>query len=237
MAMQPLILIIEDDTAIRRLLRVSLADAGYRLNEAADGAEGVRLAAEYPPDAVILDLGLPSMDGQEVIRRIREWSQVPIIVLSAREQESQKIQALDNGADDFVSKPFSPAELAARIRVALRRTGPVKTSSVVTFGSCRVDLGARIVYRDQQEVHLTPIEYKLLVTLINNADKVLTHRFLLREVWGPSDSTESHYVRVFIATLRRKLEKDTTRPQFILTEPGVGYRFTKGPDEPKAASD
>ncbi len=222
----PLILIIEDELPIRRFLRASLSDESYRLNEASTGMEGLRVAQQQPPDVVLLDLGLPDLDGQEIIRRLREWSKVPIIVLSARDQEAQKIQALDGGADDFVTKPFAVGELLARIRTALRHSiAEAIEISVVAFGEVRVDLVARVVYRNNQEIHLTPLEYKLLLTLLKHNGKVLTHRFLLREVWGPSDTTELHYVRVFVANLRKKLERDPARPEYFLTEPGVGYRF------------
>jgi two-component system, OmpR family, KDP operon response regulator KdpE len=225
----PLILIIEDEQPIRRFLRASLSDEGYRLNEASTGAEGLHVAQQPPPDLVVLDLGLPDMDGQEIIRRLREWSRVPIIVLSARDQEAQKIQALDGGADDFVTKPFAIGELLARIRTALRHSVTESIeSSIVEFGEVRVDIGARVVYRKGAEVHLTPLEYKLLLTMLKHNGKVLTHRFLLLEVWGPSDTTELHYVRVFVANLRKKLEQDPARPAYFLTEPGVGYRFTSG---------
>jgi two-component system KDP operon response regulator KdpE len=175
---------------------------------------------------VILDLGLPGIDGQEVLRQLREWLSAPVIVLSARDQEPQKVAALDGGADDYVTKPFGIGELLARMRTALRHAnrGTVE-SSVLAIGDLRVDLAARIVARADQEVHLTPLEYKLLVTLLKHAGKVLTHRFLLREVWGPQDSQETHYLRVFVASLRRKLEDDSARPRYLLTEPGVGYRF------------
>ena len=222
----PLILIIEDELPIRRFLRASLSDEDYRLNEASTGAEGIRVAQQNPPDLVVLDLGLPDLDGQEIIRRIREWSKVPIIVLSARDQEAQKIQALDGGADDFVTKPFGIGELLARIRTALRHSiSDANEPTMFKFGDVEVDLSARIVLRCNQEIHLTPLEYKLLLTLLKHNGKVLTHRFLLREVWGPSDTTELHYVRVFVANLRKKLERDPARPEFFLTEPGVGYRF------------
>ncbi|HUP78415.1 MAG TPA: response regulator [Pirellula sp.] len=222
----PLILIIEDELPIRRFLRASLSDESYRLNEASTGLEGLRVAQQQPPDLVLLDLGLPDLDGQEIIRSLREWSKVPIIVLSARDQEAQKIQALDGGADDFVTKPFSVGELLARMRTALRHSiAEVIETSVVAFGEVRVDLVARVVYRNNKEIHLTPLEYKLLLTMLKHNGKVLTHRFLLREVWGPSDTTELHYVRVFVANLRKKLERDPARPEYFLTEPGVGYRF------------
>ena len=228
--MSPLILIIEDEIPIRRFLCASFTDAGYRINEAATGEEGLRLAVEYPPDLVVLDLGLPGTDGQLVIKELRQWLRSPIIVLSARDQESQKIQSLDGGADDYVVKPFSMGELLARIRAALRHAASSESSSrMIEFGDVRIDLSARLVMREGKAVHLTPLEYKLLVTLAKHPGKVLTHRFLLREVWGPSDSAESHYVRVFVANLRRKLEIDSARPQFLLTEPGVGYRFVIDP--------
>ncbi len=220
------VLVIEDELPIRRFLRASLASAGYRVSEAESGEEAFKMAARQPPDLVILDLGLPDVDGQDVLERLREWYTQPILVLSARDQESQKIRALDHGADDYVTKPFGVGELLARIRTALRhsrRTGPEATS--FTVGDLRVDLTARLVYRGETEVHLTPLEYKLLVTMLKHGGKVLTHRFLLREVWGPGNSQENHYLRVFVAGLRRKLETDPARPRYILTEQGVGYRF------------
>jgi two-component system KDP operon response regulator KdpE len=220
------ILIIEDEPPIRRFLRASLANEGYRVTEAVSGSEGLRLAASQPPDLVILDLGLPDLDGQDVLQQLREWYSSPVIILSARDQEVQKIKALDHGADDYVTKPFSIGELLARMRTAMRhahRTGPEETS--ITIGDLRIDLAARLVYRKEEEVHLTPLEYKLLATMCKHAGKVLTHRFLLREVWGPQDSQENHYLRVFVASLRGKLEADPARPQYILTEQGVGYRL------------
>jgi two-component system, OmpR family, KDP operon response regulator KdpE len=220
------ILIVEDEQPIRRFLKASLFSEGYRVSEAVSGETGLRMATAQPPDLVILDLGLPDMDGQVVLQRLREWYSSPIIVLSARDQESQKVRALDSGADDYVTKPFGMAELLARMRTAMRhahRVGPEATT--ITIGELRVDLAARLVYRNDAEVHLTPLEYKLLVTLLKHAGKVLTHRFLLREVWGPQDSQENHYLRVFVASLRRKLEDDPARPRYILTEQGVGYRF------------
>ena len=220
------ILIIEDEQPIRRFLKASLSNEGYRVSEAVAGDEGLRMASAQPPDLVILDLGLPDLDGQDVLKRLREWYTSPIIVLSARDQEPQKIKALDSGADDYVTKPFGIGELLARMRTALRhslRVGPEATT--ITIGDLRVDLAARLVYRHDKEVHLTPLEYKLLVTMIKHAGKVLTHRCLLREVWGPQDSQENHYLRVFVASMRRKLEDDPARPRYILTEQGVGYRF------------
>ena len=228
----PLILLIDDELPIRRFLRASLVAEGYRLDEAETGDQGVRLAAQQPPDLVILDLGLPDMDGQEVLRRLREWLRAPIIVLSVRDQEQQKVKALDNGADDYLTKPFSTGELLARIRVALRHASGAglqsglqgQESSVVVSGDLKVDLAARRVFVQKTEVHLTPIEYKLLTTLVHHAGKVLTHRFLLKEVWGPQQLQETHYLRVFMASLRRKLH-DSLPPRYLLTEPGVGYRL------------
>ena len=184
------------------------------------------MAANRPPDLVILDLGLPDLDGQEILRRLREWYTAPIIVLSARDQEAEKVQALDHGADDYVTKPFGIGELLARMRTALRHAHRLGTdATTVTIGDLRVDLAARLITVKGVEVHLTPLEYKLLATMLKHAGKVLTHRFLLREVWGPQDSRENHYLRVFVASLRRKLENDPARPRYILTEQGVGYRF------------
>lgn len=220
------VLIIEDEQPIRRFLKASLSNEGYRVSEAVTGEEGLRMASAQPPDLVILDLGLPDLDGQDVLKRLREWYTSPIIVLSARDQEPQKIKVLDSGADDYVTKPFGVGELLARMRTAMRhahRVGPEATT--VTIGDLHVDLAARLVCRNDEEVHLTPLEYKLLVTMIKHAGKVLTHRFLLREVWGPQDSQENHYLRVFVASMRRKLEDDPARPRYILTEQGVGYRF------------
>jgi len=220
------ILVIEDEQPIRRLLNASLSHAGYRVSEAVSGADGLRAASAQPPDLIILDLGLPDLDGQEVLKRLREWYTSPIIIVSARDQEQQKIAALDHGADDYVTKPFGIGELLARIRTALRhahRVGPEAT--VYNIGDLRVDLASRLVYRQDREVHLTPLEYKLLMTMLKHAGKVLTHQFLLREVWGPHDAHENHYVRVFVASLRRKLEDLPARPRYILTEQGVGYRF------------
>ncbi|MFO1042136.1 MAG: response regulator [Planctomycetaceae bacterium] len=223
---EPSILVIEDELPIRRFLRASLANEGYHFVEASSGEEGLRLATSQPPDLVILDLGLPDMDGQDVLQRLREWFTAPIIILSARDQETQKIKALDNGADDYVTKPFGTGELMARMRTALRHANRVGTeATTISIGDLKVDLAARTVSVKSEQVHLTPLEYKLLVTMLKHAGKVLTHRFLLREVWGPLDSQEYHYLRVFVASLRRKLESDPARPRYILTEQGVGYRF------------
>lgn len=220
------VLIIEDEQPIRRFLRASLTNEGYRVTEAISGAEGIQLATSHPPDLIILDLGLPDIDGQDVLLRLREWYAAPIIVLSARDQETQKVSALDQGADDYVTKPFGVGELLARMRTALRHRHHLDAeSSSISIGNLQIDLAARLVFRNGEEVHLTPLEYKLLMTMMKHAGKVLTHRFLLREVWGPQDIHENHYLRVFIASLRHKLEDDSARPRFLLTEQGVGYRF------------
>jgi two-component system, OmpR family, KDP operon response regulator KdpE len=224
----PQIVVIEDEPQIRRFLRAALTSQGFRLVEAANGEEGLREVATRQPDLVILDLGLPDMDGVALIRRIREWSAVPTIILSARGQEGDKISALDAGADDYVSKPFSMGELLARIRVALRHATQFTgegSESVFSVGDLRVDLANRHVYVGECEVHLTPIEYRLLAMLVKHAGKVLTHKQLLTEAWGPNQAEQAHYLRVYAAQLRRKLEKDPARPRYILTEPGVGYRL------------
>ena len=223
---EPVIVLIEDEPEIRRFLRVTLASQDYRLFDAATGTDGLVEAASRQPDLVILDLGLPDMDGIEVIRRLREWTAVPIIVLSARGQERDKVTALDAGADDYVEKPFAPGELAARIRVALRRAAARETGEpTFTVGDLHVDLARRRVAVADREVHLTPIEYRLLATLVHHAGRVLTHRQLLKDVWGPTHVEQAHYLRVFMAQLRRKLEPEPARPRYLLTEPGVGYRL------------
>ncbi len=224
----PGIVLIEDEPQIRRFLRPALSGQGYRLFEAATGEAGLVEAATRQPDLVILDLGLPDMDGIEVIRRLREWTAIPIIILSARGQESDKIAALDAGADDYVSKPFGIGELLARMRVALRHAarGPGDAGEATfSIGDLQVDLGRRQVTMAGETIHLTPIEYRLLTTLIHHAGKILTHQHLLREVWGPNQTDQAQYLRVYIAQLRRKLEKDPAHPRYVLTEPGVGYRL------------
>jgi two-component system KDP operon response regulator KdpE len=227
-ASKPLILIIEDETPIRLFLRNSLTEAGYRLTEAETGKQGLVLAEQTPPDVIILDLGLPDMDGQEVLRRLRSWLEAPIIIVSARDQEGQKVAALDHGADDYLTKPFNTAELLARIRVVLRhaaRLPPGGDLPTFEHGHLKVDLAARRVFVKDVETHLTPIEYKLLTTLVQNAGKVLTHRYLLNAAWGPQQVQDTHYLRVFMAGLRRKIEDDPAQPRYLLTEQGVGYRF------------
>jgi two-component system, OmpR family, KDP operon response regulator KdpE len=225
----PLVLLVEDELPIRKFLGASLASAGYRLNEATTGQEALKLAAQSPPDLVILDLGLPDMDGQELLAQLREWLAAPIIVLSARDQEQQKITALDHGADDYLTKPFSTGELLARIRAALRHaartTGGTAGPTTYEVADLKIDFESRRVFVRGSEVHLTPIEFKLAATLAQSAGKVLTHRQLLNEVWGPHQVQETHYLRVFMANLRRKLEVDPAQPRYLLTEQGVGYRF------------
>jgi two-component system KDP operon response regulator KdpE len=224
----PLILLIEDEPQMRRFLRTALGANDYRLVEAETAKEGLAQAAARNPDVILLDLGLPDRDGLEVARELREWSPTPIIVLSARGREEDKVRALDLGADDYLTKPFGVDELLARIRVALRHAAmPPGTAPEPVFeaGELRVDLAARRVWRGDEEIHLTPTEYKLLTTLVRHAGKVLTHRQLLKEVWGANYANQSHYVRVYMAQLRQKIEADPARPRLLLTEPGVGYRL------------
>jgi two-component system KDP operon response regulator KdpE len=224
----PVVVLIEDEPQIRRFLRATLTGQGYRLFEAPTGADGIIEVSSRQPDVVIIDLGLPDMDGIDVIRRLREWTAVPIIVLSARGQERDKVTALDAGADDYVSKPFGAGELLARIRVALRHTaGASHEADEAAFkvGELQVDLLRRHVAVGAAEVRLTPTEYKLLTTLIRHAGKVVTHQQLLREVWGPAHTDQAHYVRIYMAHLRHKLEAEPARPRYLLTEPGVGYRL------------
>jgi two-component system KDP operon response regulator KdpE len=223
----PVIVLIEDEPQIRRFLRATLTGQGYRLFEAGTAADGLVEVASRQPDVVIVDLGLPDLDGLEVIRRLREWSKVPVIVLSARGQERDKVTALDAGADDYVSKPFSAGELLARVRVALRHAAGAahEESAAFTVGELQVDLLRRHVTIAGTEVRLTPIEYKLLATLVRYAGRVVTHQQLLRDVWGPSHDDQSHYVRVYMAHLRQKIEAQPARPRYLLTEPGVGYRL------------
>jgi len=219
------VLVVEDQESIRRFLRASLFGAGYRVVEAGTATAALRTASESPPDLVILDLGLPDRDGFEVLRGIRSWSQAPVIVLSARDGEASKVAALDAGADDYVTKPFGVGELLARMRSALRHRSPGSGDDAIVADQLRIDVAARRVYVAGNEIHLTPLEYKLLLTLAKSPGRVLTHRVLLREVWGPDATEEVHYLRVFVASLRRKVEADATRPRLIVTEPGVGYRF------------
>jgi two-component system KDP operon response regulator KdpE len=222
----PVVVLIEDEPQIRRFLRATLGSSGYRLHEATSGEDGLVEAATRQPDVVILDLGLPDIDGLQVIRRLREWSTVPIIVLSARGQEGDKVAALDAGADDYVSKPFAVGELLARLRVALRHAAVGESGEpTFTVAGLRVDQVKRLVQMDGKDVHLTPIEYRLLTTLVRHAGRVVSQRQLLKDVWGPAHTDQTHYLRVYMGTLRRKLEQDPARPRYLLTEPGVGYRL------------
>jgi two-component system KDP operon response regulator KdpE len=223
---RPVVVLIEDEPQIRRMLRAVLPEHGLTLHEAETGKQGLVEVATRRADVVILDLGLPDMGGVDVVRRLREWTAVPVVILSARAQEQDKIAALDAGADDYVTKPFSIGELLARLRVALRHVAAgARGEQVFEAGPMKVDLAARRVEVAGQEIHLTPIEYRLLTTLVRHAGKVMTHRQLLKEVWGPSHVEDAHYLRIYMAQLRRKLEEDPAQPRFLLTEPGVGYRL------------
>ncbi|HEX7671596.1 MAG TPA: response regulator [Polyangiaceae bacterium] len=230
----PLVLVVEDEPQMRRFLRASLGSHGFRLIEAETSQEALAQATTHSPDIVLMDLGLPDGDGMELTRRLREWSRVPVIVISARGREEDKVEALDAGADDYLTKPFGVNELLARIRVALRhasQAGTVSASPLLDLGLLRVDQEHRVVTVDGREVHLTPIEYKLLVLLAKNAGKVLTHRQILSEVWGPAYVGQTHYVRVRMAELRKKLESGGAPTRLLLTEPGVGYRLRAEPPE------
>jgi two-component system KDP operon response regulator KdpE len=219
------VLVIDDEQAIRRFLRVVLSSQGYTVIEASSGQEGLSATNSQKPDVVILDLGLPDIDGVEVIRLLREWSQIPIIILSVRGSEGDKIAALDAGADDYLTKPFGTGELLARLRAALRHAVQTANEPVFISGSLKVDLTRRLVTVSERDVQLTPTEYELLHVLVIHAGKVLTHNHLLHEVWGVEYAEEYHMLHVNISNLRRKIEPDPTRPQFIITEPGVGYRL------------
>ena len=225
---KPLILVVEDEPQMRKFVRIALESHDYRVVEASTGDEGLRQATAYTPDAIVLDLGLPDMDGLDVTRRLREWSAVPIVIVSARGQEDSKVRALDGGADDYLTKPFGAAELMARLRVALRHAARSKEapSSLIRIGDdVEVDLARRVVRVRGDEVHLTPIEYKLLTTLAKHAGMVMTHRQLLEQVWGPGHGHQMQYLRVYMTQLRHKLEKQPARPRYLLTEPGIGYRL------------
>ena len=227
-SLKPMILVIEDEPQMLRFLRVSLGAHGYQVVEATTGSQGMAEAAARNPDVILLDLGLPDVDGLEVTCRLREWTRTPIIVISARGQDQDKVQALDQGADDYLTKPFSVDELLARIRVALRHVAESTSGStepVFCVDELRVDLTRRQVLLGGQEIHLTPTEYRLLSTLIKYAGRVVTHRQLLKEVWGASYVEHTHYLRVYMGQLRQKLEREPARPQYLMNEPGVGYRL------------
>ena len=232
LATRPEILLNEDDPQIRKFLRVMLMAEDYRFYEATAGVEGLAQAATRNPDLVLLDLGLPDRDGVELIRDIRKWSQMPIVVISARGLERDKIEALDAGADDYVTKPFTPGEVSARIRAALRRAAVLdknEPSEIVNFGNITMNLAARKVSVGGADVHLTPNEYKLLLVLLRHSGKVLTQRQLLKEVWGPEHVEDREYLRVFMSQLRHKLEADPAHPKYLMTEPGIGYRLLTEP--------
>ena len=222
-----IVLVIDDEPQMRRLLRMTLEANEYEVFDAATGQDGLTQVAQRRPDLVLLDLGLPDMDGVEVLKRIREWNPVPVIILSVRNRESDKVTALDAGADDFVTKPFGSSELLARLRTTLRRSQLQSVESVINIGTIEVDLSGRIVRKNGQEVRLTPTEYALLRLLVVHAGKVLTHRQLLTEVWGPNAVGQTNYLRVQIAHLRDKLEDNAAQPEYVITEPAVGYRVVR----------
>ena len=233
-AVKPTVLVIDDELQIRRLLSVCLDANGYRVLEASTGQEGISEAAQHRPDVVVLDLGLPDMDGVMVLNRLREWSKVPVVVLSVRDREEDKVKALDNGADDYLTKPFSTAELLARLRVAMRHGQSQSGSAVFHSGRLEVDLTARVVKVEGREVRLTATEYALLRLLVQHAGKVMTHQQILRGVWGPEYIDQTQYLRVYLAHLREKLEAEPSKPSLLLTEPGVGYRLVQTELETKA---
>jgi two-component system KDP operon response regulator KdpE len=218
-------LVIDDEVQIRRLLRLTLEAHGYKVFEASDGQTGLLEAGQRRPDVVLLDLGLPDIDGVTVLKRLREWSRVPVVVLTVRDREEDKIAALDNGADDYVTKPFSTGELLARLRVAQRHTLPAPEAAVFRSGDIEVDFVRRVVLRQGKEVKLTATEYSLLALLARHAGRVMTHRQLLKEVWGPNAVEQTHYLRIYVGRLREKLETDANRPQLLITEAGMGYRL------------
>ncbi|HBS60585.1 MAG TPA: DNA-binding response regulator [Firmicutes bacterium] len=221
----PRVLIVDDEAPIRRMLKISLDGHGFEIDEAVTGEGAVLRAAVFKPDLILLDLGLPDIDGKDVIKQIRDWSTVPIIILTARDQETEKIEALDAGADDYVTKPFSMGELLARMRVAIRRSVHVDTNPIIKCGDVTIDLSHRRVTRAAEEVRLTPTEYELLKTLATHMGKVLTHKQLLKTVWGNAYQNDTQYLRVYINQLRRKVEDNPTQPRYIITESGVGYRM------------
>ncbi|HET6149552.1 MAG TPA: response regulator [Polyangia bacterium] len=224
-ATDPVVLVVEDEPQMRRFLRASLTSHGFRLVEAGTAKEALALATSGSPEVILLDLGLPDGDGIALTRSLREWSSVPIIVLSARGRESDKVEALDAGSDDYLTKPFGVNELLARMRAALRRASQPSGAPVIEIGALRIDLARREVTLGERELHLTPNEYRILALLARNPGKVLTHRQILKEVWGPTHVGETHYLRVYMAQLRRKIEADPARPELLITEPSVGYRM------------
>ena len=221
----PLALVIDDEIQVRRLLKITLESNGYRVAEAVNGRDGLAAASMHRPNVVILDLGLPDMDGLAVLKHLREWSQVPVLVLSVRDREEDKVSALDNGANDYVTKPFGAGELLARLRAAQRNVPPAHDSTVFRCGPIEIDLASRIVRKNGKEVKLTATEYSLLRLLVRHAGKVVTHRQILREVWGPEHEEQIQYLRVYIAHVREKIETTPAEPEMLITESGIGYRF------------
>jgi len=219
------ILIIDDEVQIRRLLEITLSANGYKITEASTGKEGINLAASLQPSLIILDLGLPDMDGLEIIKKLREWYQKPIIILSVRNSEDDIVHALDNGANDYLTKPFRTGELLARIRVAIRQTQETTDEPCLTFGNLTVDIANNIVRKNNNLIRLTSTEYYLLVLLARNEGRVLTHQYILREIWGLGYINQTQYLRVFVAQLRKKIEDDPAKPKLLNTESGIGYRF------------
>jgi two-component system KDP operon response regulator KdpE len=219
------VLVVDDEPQIRRALATNLRARGYTVDLAGTGEEALQLAASQHPDLIVLDLGLPGIDGIEVVAGLRGWTTVPIIVLSVRADESDKVEALDAGADDYVTKPFGMNELLARMRAAMRRNLPAEEEAVIVTDAFTIDLSARRVQRDGQEVRLTPTEWRLVEVLVRNAGKLVSQRQLLQQVWGPQYERETNYLRVYLAQVRRKLEPDSSRPRYFVTEPGMGYRF------------
>ncbi len=224
--MKPVALIIDDEVQIRRLLRVALEAANYQVREAESGQDGLAEVATRRPDVILLDLGLPDMDGLVVLKRLREWSETPVLVLTVRDDEQEKVAALDAGAEDYVTKPFSTAELLARLRAAQRKTRPAEEISVFKSGDLLVDLTSHVVSREGKDIKLTATEYALLRLLVRHPGRVLTHRYILREIWGPKSEEHRQYLRVYVTHLRQKIESDPAKPTLITTEPGIGYRFT-----------
>lgn len=223
------VLVVDDDRQMLRAVTNALSVRGYEVSTATDGAAALEVLIDESFDLVLLDLGLPTVDGHDVIRRLRSWSDIPVIVLSVRESQDEKAAALDSGADDYVTKPFGTKELLARMRAVLRRATPEQTQPVLNFDELEIDLGRKLIKLSGQPVHLTPTEYRLLVAMATSPGKLLTHRLLLQKVWGPGYSTESHYLRLYVRQLRQKLHDDPSRPRWITTEPGVGYRWLPEP--------
>jgi two-component system KDP operon response regulator KdpE len=226
MSNQTPVLVIDDEIQIRRLLQITLEAAGYKVHLAASGEEGLRQAATARPEIVILDLGLPDEDGIDILKKLREWATFPILILSVRTSEQDIVAALDGGADDYLTKPFRTAELVARVRTAIRHRQPAEQEAVFRFGPVSVDLAARVVKKAGEIVKLTPTEYALLALFVRNAGKVLTHRFILQQIWGPTFEEETQYSRIYVAQLRKKLEDDPSKPKLLVTESGIGYRLS-----------